>query len=250
MDKKVKMIVFTGVLSALVILLQVFLGIPFGPFSITLALFPIVVGAVVLGPVQGLILGLVFGIVVSILSVTGKDPGGQMVFAANPFMAWILCLLKGAMAGFLSGIIYKVIRKFKYLAELAYALTGATIFAGGYAVAKIMGNVESRAARIIVPIVFALVSAGLLIALHKMFKSGIAACYIASMIAPVANTGIFIIGMLLFFRPVLQAWAGGSDVLIYVLSGLVGMNFIIEFFVSVALSPAVAAINKYAGTKL
>lgn len=250
MDKKVKMIVFTGVLASLVILLQVFLGIPFGPFSITLALFPIVVGAVVLGPVPGLILGLVFGVVVSILSVTGKDPGGQMVFAANPFMAWFMCLLKGAMAGFLSGIIYKVVNKFKYLAELAYALTGATIFAGGFAVAKITSSSENAVVRIVVPIVFLLVAAGLLIALYKMFKSGIAACYIASMIAPVANTGIFIIGMLLFFRPVLQTWAGGSNVLVYVISGLVGMNFIIEFFVSVALSPAVAAINKYAGRTL
>ena len=244
MDKKVKMIVFTGVLAALVIVLQVFLGIPFGPFSITLALFPIVIGAVVLGPVSGLILGLVFGVVVSILSLTGKDPGGQMVFAANPFMAWVLCLLKGAMAGFLPGIIYKAIRKFKYLAELAYGLTGAAIFAGGFAVSRIMTKVESSVARTIVPIVFTLVAAGLMIALFKMFKSGIAECYIASMVAPVANTGIFVIGMLLFFRPVLQAWGGGSNVFVYVITGLVGLNFLVEFFVSVALSPAVAAIDK------
>jgi uncharacterized membrane protein len=250
MDKRVKMIVFTGVLSALVILLQVFLGIPFGPFSITLALFPIVVGAVVLGPVPGLVLGLVFGVVVSILSLTGKDPGGQMVFAANPFMAWVLCLLKGAMAGFLPAIIYKAVRKFKYLAELGYALTGAAIFAGGFAVAKITAGIENNAARIIIPVAFVIVAAGLLIALYKMFQSGIAACYIASMAAPIANTGIFIIGMLIFFQPVLRTWAGGSNVLVYVLSGLVGMNFIIELFVSVALSPAVAAINKFAARGL
>ena len=69
-------LVTTAVLAAIVVVLQIVGGIPVGPFSITLTLFPIVVGAVVLGPVPGLILGLVFGVVVSILSITGKDPGG------------------------------------------------------------------------------------------------------------------------------------------------------------------------------
>ena len=76
MDKKVKTLVFTSVLAALVVILQLIGGIPIGPFSITLTLIPIVVGAITLGPVPGLILGLVFGVVVSILSLTGKDPGG------------------------------------------------------------------------------------------------------------------------------------------------------------------------------
>ena len=254
MDKKVKTLVFTSVLAALVVILQLIGGIPIGPFSITLTLIPIVVGAITLGPVPGLILGLVFGVVVSILSLTGKDPGGQMVFAANPFVAWVMCLLKGAMAGLLPALVFKLEKKNKYSAELTCGIMGVFLFLGGFGIANYLnggnGTPAKTGVKVAVTVIFALVAAGLLIGLYKMLKTGNSAYYMASIVAPVANTGIFVVGMLLFFRPLLQSWAGGSNVIVYVITGLCGINFLIEFLVAVVLSPAVAAIGKYASRRL
>lgn len=57
-------ITFLAVLLALVIVLQIFGGyIKIGPVNFTLTLVPIVLGAVMLGPLAGLILGFAFGLI-------------------------------------------------------------------------------------------------------------------------------------------------------------------------------------------
>ncbi|MBO4933735.1 MAG: ECF transporter S component [Clostridia bacterium] len=185
--KRIRNLVLLAILAALIVGLQFIGGISIGPFSITLTLIPIVVGAILLGPVFGAVLGLVFGLIVSIFSITGRDPGGQMVFAASPVIAWALCLLKGAAAGFLPAVVYRAV------------------------------------------------------------KQKTLAAYLASMTAPVANTGIFIVGILLFFRPLLETWAGGQNALVYAITGLAGINFLIEFAVAVLFAPAVALVVKSVG---
>ncbi len=69
-------------------------------------------------------------------------------------------------------------------------------------------------------------------------RNGYAAMLCASIVCPVVNTGVFLICMALFFRSVLQAWAGGTAVLSYVLSGLVVCNFLPELALNVIFSPA------------
>ena len=110
-SKRIRNLVMLAILAALIVGLQFIGGISIGPFSITLTLIPIVVGAIILGPAIGAVLGLIFGLIVSIFSVTGRDPGGQMVFAASPVIAWALCLLKGAAAGFLPAVVYRAVKK-------------------------------------------------------------------------------------------------------------------------------------------
>ncbi len=239
--------VTTAILAALVVVLQIVGGIPVGPFSITLTLFPIVVGAVVLGPVPGLFLGLVFGLIVSILSITGKDPGGQMVFAANPVLAWAVCLLKGGLAGFVPAVSYSFFSKHKNAsAALSYMTAGIFIFLSGVGVANSFSGAR-MGVRIGLTALFALVAGGLLVGLHYLLKTDRSPFYISSILAPVCNTGVFILFMLLFFRPTLSAWAGGSNVLVYTITGLVGVNFLIEFSVAIILTPALMAIKHYAG---
>ena len=65
MKTNTKKIAGVGLLSAIVVVLQL-LGsfIHFGPFSISLVLIPIVVGASLYGALSGAWLGLVFGITV------------------------------------------------------------------------------------------------------------------------------------------------------------------------------------------
>ena len=66
----------------------------------------------------------------------------------------------------------------------------------------------------------------------------------AAIICPVVNTGVFIAAMLLFFIDVLAAWAGGGDIIGYVLSGLVLANFVPELIINVIFSPAGQRIVK------
>ena len=64
----------------------------------------------------------------------------------------------------------------------------------------------------------------------------------AALFAPIVNTGLFVCGMLLFFMDTLQSWAGGSDLASYVILGLAGLNFIVEFLINIILTPAIVRI--------
>lgn len=113
-----KTMVLAGILTALVIVLQ-FMGafIKFGPFSISLVLVPIVIGAATCGIGIGAWLGLVFGIVVLI-------SGDAAAFLSiNALGTVVTVLLKGFMCGLFAGLTYKYLAKYnKYLAVMAAAI--------------------------------------------------------------------------------------------------------------------------------
>lgn len=174
-----------GILTAIIIVLQIFSTfVKFGPFSITLALIPIVVGAAMYGKGAGAYLGAVFSVIVVIMCITGADPGGFVVWSANPVMCVILCMLKGTAAGFCAGAVY-------------HALCN---------------------------------------------KNQLVATILAALVSPIVNTGIFIVGMLLFFKDTLASWAGDSDILTFIIIGMTGVNFLIELGVNMILSPIVVKI--------
>ena len=68
-------------------------------------------------------------------------------------------------------------------------------------------------------------------------KSSSIATIAASIICPIVNTGIFLLGMFVFFMDVLTVWADGNSVVAYVLTGIVLINFVPEFIITVVLSP-------------
>lgn len=174
-----------GILTAIIIVLQVFTTfVHFGPFSITLALIPIVVGAAIYGSAAGAYLGAVFSVIVVIMCMTGGDPGGAMVFNANPAICIIMCMLKGTLAGFEAGVHYKALESTN----------------------KILASVA------------------------------------AAIVSPLVNTGIFVLGMMIFFRDTLVLWAGGTEVLYYIIFVMTGINFLIELGVNVVLSPVIVRI--------
>ena len=72
-------------------------------------------------------------------------------------------------------------------------------------------------------------------------KKYVAALF-AAISAPIVNTGLFVCGMLLFFMDTLYAWAGGSNIGSYIILGLAGMNFLIEFLINIVLTPAIVRI--------
>ena len=104
-------LVGTAVLAAIIVVLQlVASGIKIGPFTITLSLVPIILGAILFGPVAGGALGAVFGGVVCFSVVTGADPGGFLMFQQLPFLTLFLCMLKSTAAGVVAGLLWKLLQ--------------------------------------------------------------------------------------------------------------------------------------------
>ncbi len=101
---------FGAVLTALVVILQ-FLAIgvraalPFLPFTVSLVLIPIVIGAAKCGPYMGAWLGFVFGVIV----LLSGDAAAFLVI--NPFGTIVTVLVKGTACGLVSGFVYRLIEK-------------------------------------------------------------------------------------------------------------------------------------------
>lgn len=176
-------LVLGAVFTALVAVLQ-YMGafVRFGPFSISLVLMPVVIGAALCGRGLGAWLGLVFGVIV----LLSGDAAPFM--AVNPLGTIITVLVKGTACGFGAGIAYSLLQK--YNTTLAVA--------------------------------------------------------VSAVVCPVINTGIFLIGCLLFFMDTISGWAMeaglGGSVAHYMIFGLVGINFIIELGVNLVLCPIIVRL--------
>ena len=103
--------VTTALLAATILVLQtVAAGIKIGPFTPTFSLIPIIMGAILYGPVVGGILGLVFGVIVFANVLAGVEPLSAMMFAYNPVMTGFTCIFKGVMAGVIPALIYSALK--------------------------------------------------------------------------------------------------------------------------------------------
>ncbi len=192
--KKTLEMVQLAMLIALVVVLQLVSAVipPIGgTVSITLTLVPVVVGAILFGKKGGIVLGLTFGIIVMINCITALDPGGNILWTANPFFTALICLVKGTAAGFVPAMLYKLA----------------------------IGKSEAPSA-------------------SRKYASAL----LAALSAPIVNTGLFVCGMLLFFTDILKTWAGDSNVITYILLGLAGINFLVEFLINIVLTPAITRI--------
>ena len=112
--------------TAIVVVLQL-LGsfIHFGPFSISLVLVPIVIGAALCGPVIGAWLGFVFGFTV----LLSGDAGAFL--AVNVPGTIITVLLKGTLCGLVAGVVYSALKKVnEYLAVLISAIVCPVVNTG------------------------------------------------------------------------------------------------------------------------
>lgn len=183
--KQTESLVLGAILTAIVIVLQLLGGfIKFGPFSISLVLIPIVIGAAKCGIKIGTWLGFVFGAVVLL------NGDATAFFAVNVFGTVLTVLLKGAACGSAAGLTYKLLEKYnKYAAVVA-----------------------------------------------------------AAVVCPVVNTGVFLIGCLLFFLDTIKAWGAGlgfTNTVSYMFLVLVGGNFLFELATNMILSPVILRILNF-----
>ena len=91
-----------------------------GAIEMTIMLVPVIIGAIVLGPTAGMVLGGVFGITLILL------PSTQAFFMSmNLPGTIILCvLIRGMGLGFLSGLIFKGLKKIDKSNVWSYETTG------------------------------------------------------------------------------------------------------------------------------
>ena len=73
-------------------------------------------------------------------------------------------------------------------------------------------------------------------------KSRFAAVLLASFVCPVVNTGVFLLGCLVFFMDAIRDLAGDSNVLVYMIVSFVGINFVIELVINLVLNPAMVRL--------
>ncbi len=184
-------LIYTAMFAAVVVVLQTFVSIPVGTFTITLTLVPVMLGAILFGPASGAILGGVFGIVVAIQVITGAaGPASTTMLLQAPVVTVVLCILKGVAAGWVSGLVYQAIMKLQK-PQLAVILSAV-------------------------------------------------AC-------PIVNTGIFCLGLTVFYNNLLNEWAIAGEfanAITFIFLGLIGLNFVIEFTVNVLLIPVALRMMK------
>lgn len=73
-------------------------------------------------------------------------------------------------------------------------------------------------------------------------KNSTIAIFTASIACPIINTGIFLLGCYLFFMELITSLAGGQDVAAFVITALIGWNFVFEFGTSLIFSPTIKKI--------
>ncbi|MBO5253555.1 MAG: ECF transporter S component [Clostridia bacterium] len=76
-------------------------------------------------------------------------------------------------------------------------------------------------------------------------KNRILAVFAAAVVCPIVNTGIFLIGCVLFFYETVEGWGlalGFENAASYMFLGLAGGNFLVEMAANMVLSPAVVRL--------
>ncbi len=75
--------------------------------------------------------------------------------------------------------------------------------------------------------------------------SRVLATYLAAIVCPVVNTGVYVIGCLTVFKPFLTKFGfEGGNILMFVFITMVGLNFPFELVLNIILSPVISAISK------
>ena len=124
-SEKIHKLVGTALLTALVAVVYFLtMGITVGPFNITFALIPIVVGAALYGWQAGGWLGLVFG---AMVLLTG---GANTFLVVNVPGTIITVLVKGAAAGLVPGLIYGALEKNRWAATICAAAAAPIVNTG------------------------------------------------------------------------------------------------------------------------
>ncbi len=123
MNDRIRKIVVTGVLGAI----SIFLGIThwgfipwFSGASLTIMHVPVIIGAVLEGPVVGTLIGLIFG-VFSLIQAAVAPSGPTDVWFTNP----LLSVLPRLFIGIISWLVWKSLKKNPTVGLIASGIAGS-----------------------------------------------------------------------------------------------------------------------------
>lgn len=179
---QIQKLALMALLTAMVAVLAYFGGfIKIGGLaSISLTLIPVVIGAALYGPLAGAWLGGVSG------AIFFATADAAFWFGLSVPGTIITVMVKGILAGFCAGLVYKLLeKKNRYLAVI-----------------------------------------------------------VSAVVCPVVNTGIFLIGCLIFFMDAVKSMASaeGISIFAYLIIFFVGLNFVFELLTNIIVSPAILRI--------
>ena len=122
-------------------------------------------------------------------------------------------------------------------------VSGAVFFATADAVFWFGLSIPGTIITVMVKGILAGLAAGIVYGLLEKYNRYLA-IMASAVVCPVVNTGIFLIGCLVFFIDTVSAGAiaGGLSLGAYLIIFFVGLNFVFELIVNVILSPAIARI--------
>lgn len=86
-------------------------SIPVGPLVMTLAMIPIAIGAMLLGPLGGAILGTVYGFTSLYDAMTGASLMTGVFFQLSPILTIILCVVIRGFVGAATGWLFQLFKK-------------------------------------------------------------------------------------------------------------------------------------------
>ena len=179
---QIQKLALMALLTAMVAVLAYFGGfIKIGGLaSISLTLIPVVIGSALCGSGAGAWLGGVSGVIFF------ATPDAAFWFGLSIPGTIITVMVKGILAGFCAGLVYKLLEKHnRYLAVIASAI-----------------------------------------------------------VCPLVNTGIFLVGCLIFFMDAVKSMAlsEGVSIFAYLIIFFVGLNFVFELLANIIVSPAILRI--------
>lgn len=124
------------------------------------------------------------------------------------------------------------------------AAFGVTVLISGDAAAFLTVNPIGTVITVLLKGILAGLAAG---AVFKVLegKNKLLSAILASIVSPVANTGVFLIGCRVFFYPTIQEWAtaaGMENAGKFMIVGLVGLNFVVELAINLVLSSTIVKL--------
>ena len=190
-------------MTALLIVLQLFASaIPIGAgnASLNFSLVPIVLGAILLGPLAGCFLGLLSGVIIFIQVVIGLTPFYTIIWTYSPVVAFLTCIVKTVVAGLVAGFLYRLIAR-RALLPLHCSLCGCARFE--------YGIIHPR------------------LPLHDR-------CVGNYQLVAAESDAAF----------------ASMNIFIFILIGLVSINFFIELGINLVLAPAISRIEHVVNSKV
>ena len=120
-------------------------------------------------------------------------------------------------------------------------LFGVVVLASGDAALFLAINIPGTVITVLVKGTACGLIAGLVYKALERFNRYVAVVA-AAIVCPVVNTGVFLLGCVVFFMDTVTSWASGANVFAFMIVSFVGLNFLVELAINMVLSPMIVRI--------